>query len=59
MTRLTQSLLSYDRTSLITERRFKNIASSYAFVNKRYEHIHKKLNNSFIWDKILEWSSEG
>ncbi len=57
ITKLTQSLLSYDRSTYITEAKCKNIVNNFAFLNKTYEHKYKNSVHLLIWDKILETCS--
>jgi len=55
ITKLTQSLLSYDRSSNYSDQNIKNIIFNYAIIHK---YKFKRKNNqseSTMWENIVEW----
>jgi len=59
ITRITQSLLSFERNSYISDPALKNIVSRYAYKNKFIECKRKKINLKDIekWERVLMWCS--
>jgi len=56
ITKLTQSLLSFDRTNMICEQNVKNIVYNFALLNKHKVKTKKSDNDVTLWEKTIEWS---
>jgi len=57
ITKLTQSLMSYDRGSMIGTQNVKRILYNYATLNK-YKTASKKRMEMIDWEKIIEWAKD-
>jgi len=54
-TRLTQYLLSYDRTKQITQQNVKNLLRNYALLNKRINISKRLKEHEIVWENIIQW----